>query len=110
MSALAFPSSPACSLQRLPSSRPRPHCFNIGDHSTPCVECAFISSENARRGIVLLGQVPPTPTLTFVSQSRQKAEVRPRFLSENRLRTKLGEYPCTPGATIPQHYRCFQHL
>src|SRR5579859_869658 len=61
------------------------------------------SSENARRGIVLLGQVPPTPPLTFVSQSRQMGKVGARFSSENRLRPKLGEDPCPPGATIPQH-------
>src|SRR5713226_6736334 len=65
-------------------------------------------SENACRRIVLLGQVPPPSTLTFVSQSRQKGKVSTRFLSENRLRPKLGEDACTPEATIPKHYRSLQ--
>jgi hypothetical protein len=48
-------------------------------------------SENARRRIAILGQVPPIPALTFVLQSREKAKGGPRFLSENLLQPKLGE-------------------
>src|SRR5947209_15702373 len=71
----------------------------------------FNLSENTRRRIGLLGQVPPTPPLTFVSQNRQKAKVGAEFSSENRLRSKLGEDPCPPGAMSPQYCRSLQrHL
>ena len=40
-------------------------------------------SENAWRGKVLPGQVSPVPTLSFVVETREKAKVSRRFLSEN---------------------------
>ena len=48
-------------------------------------------SGNARRRIALLSQAPPLPTLSFVVQSREKAEVGRKILSENLFRPKLGE-------------------
>ena len=67
--------------------------LNLGDHSKTSAELVFHFnlSENARRRIGLLGQVPPTPPLIFVSQSKQKAKVGMRLLSENHLRPKSGE-------------------
>jgi hypothetical protein len=40
-------------------------------------------SENARRRIAILGQVPPSSTLNFVMKSREKAKVDDKILSEN---------------------------
>ncbi len=39
-------------------------------------------SENTRRRIAILGQVPPVPMLTFVVESREKAKVGCKTLSD----------------------------
>jgi len=51
----------------------------------------LILSENTRRGIGLLGQVPPIPTLCFVRKSREKAKVSCKILSENLFEGKVGK-------------------
>ena len=53
-----------------------------------------ISSQNARRGRSILGQVPSTSTLSFVVDSKEKVKVGLRFLSENRFCPQLGEDRC----------------
>jgi hypothetical protein len=55
------------------------------------VELVRNLSENARRGIAILGHVPPISTLSFVVQSKEKAKVGDQVLSENLFERKLGK-------------------
>jgi hypothetical protein len=52
--------------------------------------CADLS-ENTRRRIAILSQVPPVSTLSFVRKGRGKARVGDQILSENLLGQKFGK-------------------
>src|SRR5260221_14735812 len=57
---------------------------------------------------IILGHVPPVPTLSFVRKSRGKAGVGGQILSENLFERKLGRREMTSGSTDPAVFQEFR--